>query len=519
MLYPATTVCTDPSCPSHGRVLRLWEDPKRVTMFSLASGVFEGFAVATSCRKCRATYYPNYVVRGDVRQYYEGIPDYVQVADHTYIENALLEHFTMLSVLSWTSSTNTAHIYHESMSHLPSDARDIPRFQLRTEHTSDGFVLLALLRDAKDRGSVLEVPNSGDQQERFKDAMIARNRRIQFSGQPEYAHWCQKCHRRFDDDSGPHFVDCIVTDGISIGRPCCGVQNCREPLRTPQDHWCARHVHQAAFCVVDGCCYAHRQGFRTCDSHAAVEDHHVATGQALFTLRMRLQRAQVTHPTDAIEPDAPVEEDVDLDDTLDGPCPEKPVDGNRRVRARFGRRRTHNEQLIVRPCGIITARETFYGAETTPQVLDMLHKKHLIPGSMPRFVYYDNNCGLYKHCAATAGEDLHTRIGLPVDVFHWKCKHKKTDVECSFHCNPHMFPELLNGDRSWYFNSSRAEQTNVWFGGYHAIVREMGAVKYEFFLDEMILRKNELTRAKLEAEGWTPGYRDDIRFAGTNVSL
>lgn len=149
----------------------------------------------------------------------------------------------------------------------------------------------------------------------------------------------------------------------------------------------------------------------------------------------------------------------------------------------------------------------------------MLHKKHLVPGSMPTYVHYDNNCTLFKHCAATPGEDLHLRVGLPVDVFHWTCKHKKTDTECSYHCNPHTFPELLKDETGgWYFNSSRAEQTNVWFGGYHAIIREMGAVKYAFFLDEMILQKNILTREKLERDGCMPGYREDIRFAASDVS-
>ena len=124
----------------------------------------------------------------------------------------------------------------------------------------------------------------------------------------------------------------------------------------------------------------------------------------------------------------------------------------------------------------------------------MLHKKYQVPGSLPTYIFYDNNCSLYRFCEATPGEDLHRRVGLPVDVFHWKSKHKKNTEECSVHCNPTTFPELLTDDRTgWRFNLSRAEQTNVWFGGYHAIVREMGAVKYEFFLDEMIMQKNILT--------------------------
>ncbi|KAH9898586.1 hypothetical protein C8Q73DRAFT_640322 [Cubamyces lactineus] len=516
MIYPKVNICTDPTCPSHGQLLRIWDKPKHVVFFSLAHGVYEGFAVHMHCRKCPAVYYPNYVVRGGIREYYDGIPDFVQVSDHKYVERVLLEHFTMLSVLSWTSATNAAHIYHESMSGLSGSARDTPRYQLRTEHTWDGFVVLALLRDAKLNNSILQVPSGGAQKDRFDLAMRARNERICRSGQPEFAHWCQKCVRVFPDDHDgvPRFVDCVITDGIDMGRPCCGVHNCTGELRTPQDHWCAGHASQARFCVVEGCCLAHRDGSRTCDGHSAVEDHHIATGKALFTLRKRLQRAQVAHPTDAIHPDAPADEDVEVDIPF---CPEKPSEGNQRVRARFGRRRTHNEQLIVRPCGIITSRETFYGAETISQVCHMLESKHLIPGSMPRYVFYDNNCTLYKFCEARSGESLHTRVGLPVDVFHWTSKHKKTDVACSVHCNPHRFPDLLRPDNTWYFNSSRAEQTNVWFGGYHAIIREMGAIKYAFFLDEMILRKNELTRVKLEGEGATPGYRDEIRFAGGAV--
>lgn len=41
----------------------------------------------------------------------------------------------------------------------------------------------------------------------------------------------------------------------------------------------------------------------------------------------------------------------------------KSDEGNRTVKARFGRRRTHNEQLVVCCCGIIAARATMFGAE------------------------------------------------------------------------------------------------------------------------------------------------------------
>jgi hypothetical protein len=35
--------------------------------------------------------------------------------------------------------------------------------------------------------------------------------------------------------------------------------------------------------------------------------------------------------------------------------PHGPVTGNKRIRAQFAQKRTHNEQLIVAPCGVIIA--------------------------------------------------------------------------------------------------------------------------------------------------------------------
>jgi hypothetical protein len=102
-------------------------------------------------------------------------------------------------------------------------------------------------------------------------------------------------------------------------------------------------------------------------------------------------------------------------------------------------------------------------------------------------------------------------VGLPVDVFHWDCKRKKSDIECSVHCNPHNFPDLLGPDgKTWLFNLSIAEQINVWLGGCHASLQEMGVVKFNFFLDEMNMRKNWITRAKLKKDGMIPHINQSL---------
>jgi hypothetical protein len=98
------------------------------------------------------------------------------------------------------------------------------------------------------------------------------------------------------------------------------------------------------------------------------------------------------------------------------------------------------------------------------------------------------------------------QVILSVDVFHFKSKHKETDVFCQKHhdCNPALWKELADEHGKWVFNSSAAEQANVWLGGYHAIVREMLPHRYDFFLDEMIKRRNEKLVARLEEIGKIP---------------
>jgi hypothetical protein len=99
---------------------------------------------------------------------------------------------------------------------------------------------------------------------------------------------------------------------------------------------------------------------------------------------------------------------------------------------------------------------------------------------------------------------------MPIDVFHFKCKHKEEDEYCMKNCNPWGFEYLLYKDKDgkdcWWFNTSIAEQTNAWFGEFHPICREMGEVFYEFFLNQMILLHNEAKRKQLEKQGMMPSY-------------
>ena len=204
-----------------------------------------------------------------------------------------------------------------------------------------------------------------------------------------------------------------------MGRPCCTVRHCTEELLSTQDRYCPSHRHLATQCVIDGCIAPAIPGYKTCGDpiHHEVERWNGLHGKAMFTLRRALLRSNVSNPDDAVEPSRGPEEHLDVvvhegldsaghlgvelhatptvDDTTTeqdppagpnnptsssttkgsspaptpAPCPDKPATTSRSMRAMFGRRRTHNEQIFIRPCDIIVKRATFYGSETTPQVL------------------------------------------------------------------------------------------------------------------------------------------------------
>lgn len=131
-------------------------------------------------------------------------------------------------------------------------------------------------------------------------------------------------------------------------------------------------------CVVTTCETKAEAGFRTCSDtdHRKVEEYNALQSKAMFQLKRRLERAKITQTHDSLSSGEPVDPDLEEDgedllaggeeDVLvdkDGTCEEKSDTGNFSVRARFGRRHTHNEELCVASCGVILGRATFYGSE------------------------------------------------------------------------------------------------------------------------------------------------------------
>ena len=179
-------------------------------------------------------------------------------------------------------------------------------------------------------------------------------------------------------------IDAVVTDGVTIGHPCCAVLNCEVPLRSKRDKFCPSHKHLTLLCaIVDPPCKnLADKGFRTCSNpeHRALDQQNNLRNKAFFQLRKRLERAGIMHASSSdfsnADDDLYVIDEDEKTAAIDGSglgeegqCADKPVTGNRRIRARWARRQTHNEQIIVRPCGVIIARGTMYGSESVSNIV------------------------------------------------------------------------------------------------------------------------------------------------------
>lgn len=139
-------------------------------------------------------------------------------------------------------------------------------------------------------------------------------------------------------------------------------------------------------CAVTDCSSLQEDGFRTCSNpdHRRLEQAYFSHGQGIFKLCERLKKAGVILPSNSLSEETPVHDAeavveaagglsqggiTVLDDPVDvANCDGKPDGGNRKLWAFFGRRRTHNEQLLMRPCGVIIAHATFFGSEVVSAV-------------------------------------------------------------------------------------------------------------------------------------------------------
>ncbi|KAG1733287.1 hypothetical protein EDB19DRAFT_1929099 [Suillus lakei] len=513
-LYPFLLAHSRPECVNYrdGDEVATLTDVNtfRASLFTLRDGSLPVHSVSTYCRRI---YYPNYWTNNtdSTHIYYAGVPSVIQAARHFYIEAALLELFAATKVFGWycrlsliiimltfhsrMSSMNCAHVYNYALAqrhaYISNNRRafdaTLPRafdeefswqYTLRMCDTDvlNGFFIYSLLLEKAEHSSCLVLPHDEQQRIRIDVALSERNKEMEGIGQEAYPHACDLCFIVIGDDDSKLKIQAAVCDGNTIGHPCCAVHDCKVPLMTNRHRFCPDHQDLNQRCAVDGC-------------DEALEDAYFKPAKALFQLRARLKRAGVTLPLDSVPSPSdsgssnPNSADEDLEVIVDSECDGKPENGNKHLRARF-------------------VRATFFGSEAVSAVNEFAKAVFPTATSTPEYFVFDNNCKLHAHQDAI-GDDHFAATGMPVDVFHFNSKHKETDTYCQQHCNPAAFPELISGGK-WRFNTSICEQTNIWLGGYQAILRDMSVHRYNFYLDEMIKRRNRYVISESERRGHSP---------------
>ncbi|RPD56578.1 hypothetical protein L226DRAFT_433281, partial [Lentinus tigrinus ALCF2SS1-7] len=500
--------CINVDCPDHGKPLQNPHKPFLCHLFTVDRGVLPIRVLTLYCKACRTTYRPNYSVSDadsplSVRRYHKGLPDVIDASEHYYFDTRFMSLVRAQMAFAHASGETVARIYNLGLS------GDVNHpHSMDGDHVWQAFYLHALLLDAARRTEILCLPHRGKQAERFRTALALRNLRMAGTGQPQWAHACNECEKVSGsaDPSQPQSIACVM-DGVTLGHPRCIVTHCVGRLSSPRDRFCEDHSHLSKVCAIDGCQEPCSDGMRTCgiDTHRAFEKRQRERGQAFYRLKRRMETKDALAALGrgfASSPDLDPDPQLINQRTLapKAPAPEQPLTWHG-IRAW-----THNEQLIVKCCGVLLSRATFYTAESPSNCLRFLlatFPSHY-PRSRPSFCFFDNNCILLKHILAT-NESRLQGMGLPVDVFHAVTKHKDTDEFCRMNCNPATFPELYDQvHRKWIFNSSAAEQTNAWFGQFQPLVREMREENHNFFLDEMILIHNEWQVAVLFKRGAQP---------------
>ncbi|KAJ7202758.1 hypothetical protein GGX14DRAFT_369989, partial [Mycena pura] len=424
--------------------------------------------------------YHNYSVQnasdpGSQRVYYKtDIPEFIHVTESCFVERELCVYFETQMAVSHASSQAIAQVYNLVLgqSDIPNASRLI--HHLTGEVVLDSFLFHAILRDKNKRQEVLSIPHASFQNHRLDQALLERNYRMAGTGQDMWAHACDKCMKIYQgEDQRWYRMTAGVHDGVTVRHVCCSVHNCTESLLSQRDHFCQSHHHLAKECCVDT----------------------VVFRSIRKILQLQTSAASQVPTNSSLEPSTGT-----------------PIKG------RTSRNWTHNEQLFVRCCGDIISRATFFGAEGITGVKDFLKATfpEEYPGSMPSYIFYDNNCQFLKHLRS-CGDHYFDNVGLPVDVFHFKCKHTQTDIFCQLNCNPALFKELIGPNGEWIFNSSAAEQANVWFGKFQNTVQQMPALRFNFFLDEMIAIHNRLTVAELTRTGHRPHLQEEDLLRGLDM--
>ncbi|KAG2361117.1 hypothetical protein BDR07DRAFT_1187035, partial [Suillus spraguei] len=172
VLYPPMKTCVNPDCIAVQRAMPLQKDePRHVVIFTQAFGVHCAWSAHLKCRLCNINYHHNYAMHGASRQYYSGVPKYIQVREHQFVERKLAMHWINLMQIP-VSTTNCAHLYNEAQAQCENVTCEWQfNMTVTTEEVWDAFTVLALLDNHQLQNTSLCVPHGNSQSACYTAAM------------------------------------------------------------------------------------------------------------------------------------------------------------------------------------------------------------------------------------------------------------------------------------------------------------------------------------------------------------
>ncbi|KAJ7320903.1 hypothetical protein DFH08DRAFT_713634, partial [Mycena albidolilacea] len=170
-LYPPSHCC--PDCPGTGMLKKA--ETRQAIVYTQASGAVPVWAVHLYCPDCNTNYHHNFSVQVGMRTYYGDKPTYIQIGEHQFAERKLVGLWVSLMLVAWVSATNCARSYNMALSQQQEHNFAAGRWQfgcvLMPDHIWDAFIILTLLDYNDWKHTCLHVPHTGEQKNRFKDAM------------------------------------------------------------------------------------------------------------------------------------------------------------------------------------------------------------------------------------------------------------------------------------------------------------------------------------------------------------
>lgn len=114
-------------------------------------------------------------------------------------------------------------------------------------------------------------------------------------------------------------VQPLMMDGITLGRPQCAVDTCREDLAKNRDIFCPTHFGHHFKCAVRACPEPPIVGkMCTNPQHQKMESLKKARSNAPFQLAKWMQRVHVSHPNDALLSEDATSDNHNVTDDLEG---------------------------------------------------------------------------------------------------------------------------------------------------------------------------------------------------------